>query len=130
MRNCVDNDSLFLQVARDATPVDLSFGGMAKELGPVARYWYRENEKSAWMLLKESELARLETCLDISTIIEIREAIKLKVRQTKMKTSNSGWFGGWFGTGQSDESQTGYEMSQEDRERLHVSYNITNKNLT
>ena len=76
--------------------------------------------------IDDGELARLETCLDISTIIEIREAIKLKVRQTKMKTSNSGWFGGWFGTGQSDESQTGYEMSQEDRERLHVSYNITN----
>lgn len=67
-----------------------------------------------------AELDRLESCLDISTIIEIREAIKLKVRQTKTKASNQGWFGGWFGSSGTADSSS-YEISNEDRERLTVS---------
>ena len=65
----------------------------------------------------EDEMDRLETYLDVSTIIEIREAIKLKVRQTK--TKQSGWFGGWFSS--SESTDDAYSMTSEDRERLHVS---------
>lgn len=71
--------------------------------------------------IEQAELDRLETCLDISTIIEIREAIKLKVRQTKTKANNQGWFGGWFGSNGTVDS-TSYEISNEDRERLAVRF--------
>ena len=69
-----------------------------------------------------NELARLENVLDISTIIEIREAVKLIMRKTKVQSSNQGWFGGWFGdsSDSNNDRNSAYEISKEDRERLHV----------
>ena len=66
----------------------------------------------------EQSLDHLESNLDISSLIEIREAVKLKMRQ---KPKSTGWFGGWFGGGSSTsmvDVQDDLEISQEDKKRL------------
>ena len=66
----------------------------------------------------EQSLDHLESNLDISSLIEIREAVKLKMRQ---KPKSTGWFGGWFGGGSSTsmvDVQDDLEISQEDKRRL------------
>ena len=64
----------------------------------------------------EQSLNQLESNLDISSLIEIREAVKLKMRQ---KPKSTGWFGGWFGGGSSNSLvEDDLEISQEDKKRL------------
>ena len=78
------------------------------------RLSYEAKLKGNETIANETVLQNLEIKLDLSTLIEIREAVKLKIRQKP--TENTGWFSGWFGS--SSTTDEVIEISLEDKERL------------